>query len=95
VWLLKRPCYTVVLCSILTAALCESFFWPGMHNDIARAYVPGHVHCQKNKSSSASKPAGPLHRLPIPNACGDSIAMDFIGLSLEDDGFNAILTITD
>jgi hypothetical protein len=77
------------------AALRESFFWPGMRNDIAKGYVPGCVQCQKNKSAASSKPVGPLHPLPIPDACGDSIAMDFIGPLPEDDGFNAILTITD
>jgi hypothetical protein len=76
------------------AALRDSFFWPGMRKDIEKAYVPGCVQCQKNKSLT-SKPAGPLHPLPIPDARGDSIAMDFIGPLPEDNGFNAILTITD
>jgi hypothetical protein len=76
------------------AALRESFFWLGMRKDLAKAYVPGCVQCQKNKSPT-SLPAGPLHPLPIPDARGDSIAMDFIGPLPEDSGFNAILTVTD
>jgi hypothetical protein len=75
-------------------SLRDSFFWPGMHKDICRAYISGYIQCQKNKSST-SMSAGPLHPLPIPNVRGNSIAMDFIGPLPEDDGFNAIFTITD
>ena len=41
------------------------------------------------------KPTGPLHPLPIPDGRGDSIVIDFIGPLPEDDGFNAIVTMTD
>jgi hypothetical protein len=42
------------------------------------------------------KVKGPLHPLPIPDACGDSVCLDFVGpLPTEDEGQNCILTITD
>jgi hypothetical protein len=66
-----------------------------MCENIRHAYTPGCVQCQKNKCSASSKPAGLLHPLPIPDSRGNLIAMDFIGPLPEDDGFNAILTITD
>jgi hypothetical protein len=48
----------------------------------------------RNKSST-SKPAEPLHPLPIPDDYGDSICMDSIGPLPVDNGFDCILTITD
>ena len=42
-----------------------------------------------------TKPTGPLHPLLIPNQCSNSITIDFIGPLPLDDGFNAIVTITD
>ena len=38
---------------------------------------------------------GPLHPFPVPDACGQSIAMDFIGPLKDDSGYNYILSITD
>lgn len=40
-------------------------------------------------------PSRPLHSLPIPDASGDSMAIDFIGPLPEDNGFNYIITMTD
>lgn len=37
----------------------------------------------------------PLHPLPVPQGCGDCVAIDFVGPLLEDGGFNCIVAITD
>src|ERR1700683_3191947 len=58
--------------------LCDAYYWPNMHQNLENAYIPSCSDCLHNKSST-NKPMGPLHPLPIPDACGDSIAMDFIG----------------
>src|SRR6202050_3721582 len=42
-----------------------------------------------------TKAPGPLHPLPIPDARGSSVAMDFIGPLKVDHGYDCILTITD
>ena len=41
------------------------------------------------------KKPGPLHPLLVPDACGQSIAMDFIGSLNDNSGYNCILSITD
>jgi hypothetical protein len=74
--------------------LRESYYWPNMRRDLENAYVPGCVDCQRNKSQT-SKPRGPLHPLRVPDERGSSVAMDFVGLLPEDEGFNCILTMTD
>ena len=76
------------------AALRDSYYWPNMRTDLVESYIPACVDCQRNKSST-SKPHGPLHPLPIPEARGDSVAMDFIGPLPEDEGYNCILSMTD
>ncbi len=63
-----------------------------MQHDLEQSFIPGCVPCQRNKSST-TKPAGPLHPLPIPDQRGNSIAMDFIGPLPEDEGYNCLLTI--
>jgi hypothetical protein len=40
------------------------------------------------------KVKGPLHPLPIPDAHGDSVCLDFVGPLPEDEGHNCILTLT-
>ena len=68
-----------------------------MRCDLESAYVPSCVTCHRNKSTTL-KPIGSLHLLPVPNACGDSIAMDFIGPLPVDNGnygIDCTLTITD
>ena len=65
-----------------------------MCRDLEGAYVPSCLECQQNKLRTM-KPVGPLHPLPIPDQCGDSVTMDFIGPLPEDNGFNCILTMTD
>ncbi|THG93879.1 hypothetical protein EW026_g7472 [Hermanssonia centrifuga] len=75
-------------------AIRASYYWPNMRKELEQTYVPACEACQRNKSSS-SRPSGPLHPLPVPDARGDSVAMDFVGPLPEDDGFNCILTITD
>ena len=74
--------------------LRNDFYWPNMRRDLGRGYVPGCTDCQRNKSST-SKPAGPLHPLPIPDKRFDSVAIDFIGPLPIDNGFNTIVTMTD
>lgn len=65
-----------------------------MRKDLEGAYIPSCDDCQCNKSKT-TKPAGPLHLLPIPDHHGDLVAMDFIGPLPEDNGFNCNLTMTD
>ncbi|OJA16295.1 hypothetical protein AZE42_09403 [Rhizopogon vesiculosus] len=48
-----------------------------MHKDLQEAYIPSCNECQRNKSPM-TRPVGPLHPLPIPDACGDSVTVDFI-----------------
>src|SRR5882762_4307591 len=76
------------------AALCDAYYWPNMQHDLLEAYIPACTDCQRNKGHT-SKPPGPLHPLPIPDASRDSIALDFIGPCPMDDGFDCIVTITD
>lgn len=59
-------------------SLHNSFYWPNMRKELKSAYVPGCIKCQHNKSTT-SKPIGPLHPLGVPDACGDSVTIDFIG----------------
>jgi hypothetical protein len=75
-------------------AIRNSYFWPNMRKDLEEFYIPGCVDCQRNKNST-TKPAGPLHPLPVPDKRFDSIAMDFVGPLPLDDGFDMILSITD
>ena len=72
----------------------SSYFWPNMCKDLEEGYVPSCMECQCNKSST-SKPAGPLHPLPVPDEHCDLVALDFIGPLPVDDGFDYVLTITD
>lgn len=76
------------------ASLRNAYYWPNMRQDLEEAYIPACVKCQRNKSST-KKPPGPLHPLPIPDGCRDSIAIDFIGPLPVDNGFDCIVTITD
>jgi hypothetical protein len=72
----------------------NSYFWPNMRKDLEEGYIPSCVECSRNKSST-TKPAGPLHPLPVPDERCQSISMDFIGPLPLDHGFDCILTITD
>lgn len=65
-----------------------------MRRDLEQPYIPSCSDCLRNKSCTSKTP-GPLHPLPVPNARGDSIAMDFIGRLLLDKGFDCILSMTD
>jgi hypothetical protein len=76
------------------ASLRDSYYWPGMHRDLERAYIPGCIECQRNKDNTKS-PSGPLHPLPVPDARGSSVAVDFVGPLPEDEGCNCIVTFTD
>ncbi len=74
--------------------LRSSFYWPNMRKDLEKSYIPACETCQKNKAST-SRPAGPLHPLPVPDERFSSIAIDFIGPLPEDHGFDFLATITD
>jgi hypothetical protein len=76
------------------ATLRDHYYWPNMRRDLELGYIPSCPDCQRNKSCT-TKPAGPLHPLPIPDACGDSVTLDFIGPLPLDEGHDCIFTITD
>jgi len=76
------------------ANLRDDYYWPNMRCDLAKGYMPGCIHCQRNKAST-SKPPGPLHPLPTPDAQFNSVAINFIGLLPKDEGFDAVVTMTD
>lgn len=73
--------------------LRRSFYWPGMRSELADLYVKGCAECQRNKSGL--KEQGPLHPLPVPDDRFQSIALDFVGPLPTENGFDALLTITD
>ena len=75
-------------------SLRGSFYWPNMQHDLKMAYIPSCADCQQNKGST-TRPAGPLHPLPIPDSRCDSVAIDFIGPLPMDQGFDTIITFTD
>lgn len=76
------------------ASLRDTYYWPNMQRDLLEAYIPACPDCQRNKGRTACTP-GPLHPLPIPDQRGDSITIDFMGPLPKDNGFDAIVTITD
>jgi Integrase zinc binding domain len=75
-------------------ALHGSYYWPNMRRDLEKVYIPSCSECQRNKNRT-SKPTGPLHPLPVPDDRFDTVALDFIGPLLEEDGKDTILTMTD
>jgi hypothetical protein len=75
-------------------ALRDSYYWPNMRRDLDLAYIPSCSPCQRNKSRT-SKPTGPLHPLPVPDARFDAVALDFVGPLPEEGGKDTILTMTD
>src|SRR6266702_3515754 len=74
--------------------LRNSFYWPNMQCDLEQAYIPLCMDCQQNKSTT-KKPTGPLHPLPVLDQCCNSVAIDFIGPFLPDQGHDCIVTFTD
>jgi hypothetical protein len=75
-------------------ALRDSYFWPNMRRDLEHAYIPSCSPCQHNKSRT-TKPTGPLHPLPVPDAQFEAVALDFVGPLPEEGGKDMILTMTD
>lgn len=73
--------------------LRDSYYWPSMRKDLERAYVPGCDSCQKNKDSTR-RARGPLHPLPVADSRCSAVAIDFVGPLPEDDGFNALASMT-
>lgn len=76
------------------ASLRDTYYWPKMRRDLERYYIPSCDDCQRNKSAT-HKPTGPLHPLPVPDARGDSVAIDFVGPLPEDQGYDFLVTMTD
>jgi hypothetical protein len=76
------------------ASLRNEFYWPNMRRDLVEAYVLSCTDCQRNKNWTTTL-ASPLHPLPVPDKCFDSVAIDFIGPLPKDDGFDCIVTMTD
>ncbi|RDB24930.1 Transposon Ty3-I Gag-Pol polyprotein [Hypsizygus marmoreus] len=76
------------------ATLRSSYYWPNMRRNLVTAYVPQCMECQRNKSRT-TKPTGPLHPLPVPDACFSSLTIDFVGPLPNDNGFDALCTMTD
>ena len=76
------------------ATLCTAYYWPNMRRDLEASYIPSCANCQRNKSRTTKSP-GPLHPLPIPDARGDSITIDFIRPLPLDDGYDCIVSMTD
>lgn len=56
--------------------ICRQFYWPKMHEEIAR-YVSTCLSCQSNKPSN-QLPAGALQPLPIPEQKGQTWTIDMI-----------------
>jgi hypothetical protein len=75
-------------------ALRNSYYWPNMRRDLEESYIPSCSSCQRNKAPT-TKPRGLLHPLPVPDECGERVAMDFIGPLLRDNGYDCIMTMTD
>jgi len=48
------------------ASIRESYYWPNMRRDLEESYIPACPECARNKSRT-TKPAGPLHPLPVPD----------------------------
>jgi hypothetical protein len=65
-----------------------------MRRDLERVYIPSCSPCQHNKSRT-TKPTGPLHPLPVPDARCEVVALDFVGPLPEEGGKDTILTMTD
>ena len=76
------------------ANLRSAYYWPRMRMELEGAYIPGCDTRQQNKGLT-KQPTGPLHPLPVPDECGDSIAVDFIRPLPKGEGFNCIATMTD
>lgn len=76
------------------ASLCNDFYWPNMCKNLTQGYVPSCSDCQRNKLRTSKTPS-PLHPLPVPDRRFDSVAIDFVGPLPKDEGFDAIITMTD
>ena len=74
--------------------LWDDYYWPNIRCDLTKEYVPGCINCQRNKGTT-SKPLGPLHPLPTLDGQFNSVVIDFIRPLPKDDGFDAIVTMTD
>lgn len=76
------------------SSLRDEYYWPNMRRDLINAYVPSCAECQRNKSRT-KRPTGPLHPLPVPDDRFDSVTLDFVGPLPPDEGYDALVTMTD
>ena len=75
-------------------SLRQTFYWPNMKREV-EYYARSCDICQKNKTLNQKK-AGLLNPLPVPNACWEHIAMDFITqLPKTARGHTAVLVVVD
>jgi len=72
----------------------KSFYWPNMQWDLEESYIPACPDCARNKGQT-SKPAGPLHPLPVPDNRSDSVAINFISPLPIEQGYDCIMTMTE
>ena len=76
------------------ANLHDDFYWPNMWRNLTNGYVAGFHDCQHNKGNTM-RCAGPLHLLPVSDNWFNMITINFVGPLPKDEGFDAIVTITD
>jgi hypothetical protein len=76
------------------ATLHDTYYWLNIQHNLEKAYIPSCQDCQCNKSRTTKTP-GPSHPLPVSDGHGTSVAMDFVGLLKQDQGFDCILMISD
>lgn len=73
--------------------LWSGYFWETMSRDVCEFVHVCHS-CQQ-ANAPTTKPAGPLHPLPVPHDKFDDIAIDFVGPLPSSGGYDYLLTITD
>jgi hypothetical protein len=75
--------------------VARRFWWNGVRADVVD-YVSHCPACQRNKHRRRDGPRGVLHPVPLPSRRFEVVSMDFVtGLPRSEDGYDAILTLTD
>ena len=72
--------------------LSRDFYWPNQYKWV-RKYIRTCEICQRVKSSPASQ--APLHSMPVPQDCWQSVSMDFIFGFPKVNGKNGVLVFVD
>jgi hypothetical protein len=75
-------------------AMRDTFYWPGMRSFLENMYISSCNMCQRIKSPT-TRPAGPLHLLPVAEKHIQTVTIDFVGLFPEENNCDYILTMTD